>query len=178
MSGLLLALLAAMIVPGEAWAHVGAPYPVLLEEPIGPYIASALADPDVGKGTFFIQTALSDGSSVPAPTVVTLWVKPEDGHSAERGYQAEREQTRYGQRFVAEIPFDAEGPWNVRLEISGPAGSGETRFPVRVTPSGIGWLASLACLLPFVVLGGLWLRGTRRQKRTVQRNASAEALDP
>jgi hypothetical protein len=35
---------------------------------------------------------------------------------------------------------------------------------VQVTPAGTGWLATLACLVPFVILGGLWLRGTLRQR--------------
>jgi hypothetical protein len=48
--------------------------------------------------------------------------------------------------------------------IEGSAGNGEISFPVRATPSGIGWLATLACLLPFVILGALWLRGTLRQR--------------
>lgn len=150
--------------PTPASAHVGAPYPVLLEEPVGPYVASALADPDVGKGTFYVLVTLPEGHLPPTDTVVTVWVRPEDGHLPEAGYPADRQQTRYGERFVAEVPFDAEGPWQVRLVIEGSAGNGEISFPVRATPSGIGWLATLACLLPFVILGALWLRGTLRQR--------------
>ena len=161
LAGLVLAWLAW---PAAAEAHVGAPYPVLLEEAVGPYTVSALADPDVGKGTFYVLLTLADGEPPPEDTSVMLWVEPEDGHLAEAGYQAERQQTRYGERFVAEVPFDAEGPWQVRLALEGSAGTGETTFPVRVTPSGVGWLATLACLLPFVGLGALWLRGTLRQR--------------
>jgi hypothetical protein len=154
----------ALAWPLPAAAHVGAPYPVLLEEPVGPYTTSALADPDVGQGTFYIMVTLDAGQPVPADTGVTVWVKPEDGHLADAGYLAERQQTRYGERFVAEVPFDVRGPWQVRLVIEGSAGRGETHFPVRVTPSGTGWLATLACLVPFVILGGLWLRGALRQR--------------
>lgn len=158
----------ALAWPPQAMAHVGAPYPVLLERAAGPYLASVLADPDVGTGTFYILVTLADGTPSPADTVVTIWVEPEDGHLAEAGYQAERQQTRYGERFVAKVPFDAEGPWQARLVIESAAGHGETLFPVRVTPSGLGWLASLACLVPFVILGGLWLRGTLRQRSRQQ----------
>jgi hypothetical protein len=35
---------------------------------------------------------------------------------------------------------------------------------VRVTPPGTGWLATLACLVPFLLLGAFWLRGIRRQR--------------
>ena len=158
-----LAIWLILACPLRARAHVGAPYPVLLEEPVGPYMASALADPDVGTGTFYILITLDSGQQVPADTVVTVWAKPEDVHLAEAGYGAERQQTRYGERFVAKVPFDSEGPWQVRLVIEGSAGQGETLFPVRVTPSGTGWLATLACLVPFAILGGLWLKGARRQ---------------
>jgi hypothetical protein len=152
--------------PSRVQAHVGAPYPVLLEEAAGPYLVSALADPDVGTGTFYVLVTLASGEPSPTGTTVTASVEPDDGHQAQTDHQAVREDTRYGERFVAKVPFDAEGPWQVRLAIQGPAGDGEVAFPVRVTPSGIGWLATVACLLPFVVLGGLWLRGSLRQRST------------
>jgi hypothetical protein len=159
-----LAVCLALAWPLPVMAHVGAPYPVLLEEPVGPYTASAVADPDVGTGTFYIMATLEAGQAVPADTSVTVWVRPEDGHLAEAWVEAERQETRYGERFVAKVPFDTRGPWQVRLTIEGSSGQGETSFPVQVTPSGTGWLATLACLVPFVILGGLWLRGTLRQR--------------
>jgi hypothetical protein len=155
----------SLLAPTVARAHVGAPYPVLLEEPAGPYLVSALADPDVGTGTFYIMITLADGTPAPADTAVTLQVEPEDGHRPASTHQAERQETRYGERYVAKVPFDAEGPWSVRLLVEGAAGSGQVSFPVRVTPSGTGWLATLACLVPFLLLGALWLRGARRQRR-------------
>jgi hypothetical protein len=158
--------------PSAALAHSGAPIPALMEEQVGPYIASALGDPDVGRGTFYVLVALASGDPLPDDTVVTIWVTPEDGHLAESAYQAEWEKTRYGERFVARVPFDTEGPWGVRLTIEGSAGSGETAFRVLVTPPGTSWLATLACLVPFVVLGILWLRATRRQR------AGKETLPP
>jgi hypothetical protein len=161
---LIFALLALLAWPSAARAHVGAPYPVLLEEPVGPYLASALADPDACTGTFYVLVSLPGGEPAPPDTTVTVWVQPEDGHQAEAAHAAQREDTRYGERFVAKVPFDAEGPWRVRLVIESAVGAGEIAFPVKVTPSGVGGLATVACLLPFVVLAVLWLRGTRRQR--------------
>ena len=85
---------------------------------------------------------------------------------AETGTLAERQQTRYGERFVARPQFDAKGPWQIRLTVEGPAGTGEITFQVLVTPSGTGWLTTLICLVPFVILGLLWLWGVRRQRST------------
>jgi hypothetical protein len=147
-----------------AWAHAGAPYPVLLEEPVGPYVVSALADPDVGGGEFFVLVEVLGGEVLPEATMVVLWVEPEDRHAGEQAYPAQRQETRYGERFVAEVPFDREGLWKASLVIEGPPGSGEISFPVEVTPPGVGWIATVACLVPFVILGLLWLRGTRRQR--------------
>jgi hypothetical protein len=163
--GLVLLALGCLLLawPPTAMAHSGAPYPVLLEEPVGPYVVSALADPDVGTGTLYVQVALPDESPAPAGTEVTLWTRPEDGHTAETAHQARRQETRYGERFVAEVPFDAKGVWHVRLAIAGSAGQGEHTFPLEVTPKGFSWLVTLACLLPFVALGALWLRASRRQ---------------
>jgi hypothetical protein len=162
-------LASGLLVPCVVQAHVGAPYPVLMEEPVGPYLVSALADPDVGGGTFYILITLN-GAPPPEGTTAEVWAEPEDGHRSAAVYPAERQQTRYGERFVAEVPFDAEGPWRIRLVVEGPAGDegqalmGEVPFSVRVTPPGTGWLATLACLVPFLLLGGLWLRGIRRQR--------------
>jgi hypothetical protein len=156
-------LLLTALLPTVASAHVGAPYPVLLEEPIGPYTLSALADPDVGGGTFYVLVE-HQGASTPAGTTVTLWAEPADGHLDAAAYAAAREETRYGERFVAEVPFDAEGAWQMRLVVDGPAGTGEAAFPVEVTPPGTGWIATVACLLPFALLAALWLRGIMRRR--------------
>jgi hypothetical protein len=162
-------LLGLLLWPGEAWAHAGAPYPVLLEEPVGPYLVSALADPDVGGGTFYLQVALANGAELPAGTRVTLRTWPEDGHLSPAAYGAERRRTRYGERFVAEIPFDAEGLWQIELTVEGPAGEGMVPFGVEVTPPGT-WLTTLACLLPFAAAALIWLRAALRRRPPAQRD--------
>ena len=150
--------------PVVVWAHAGAPYPVLLEEPAGPYLVSALADPDVGGGTFYVLVAMSGSEVLPRDTTVSVTVAPQDGHAGDMVYAARLDQTRYGERYVAEVPFDREGLWTATLSVEGPAGHGQVSFPVEVTPPGVGWIATVACLLPFAILAVLWLRGMRRQR--------------
>jgi hypothetical protein len=162
--GLLLVWL--LVPPRVTYAHVGAPYPVLLEQPVGPYVVSALADPDVGVGTFIVQVTLADGTPAPADTTVGLWVRPEDGHADETGHQAGWQMTRDGERFIAKVPFDARGMWRVRLTVEGAEGGGEVTFLVEVTPPYPGTLTTIVCLLPFVVLGGLWAAGALRSRRS------------
>ena len=155
-------------------AHVGKPYPVLLEQPVGPYVVSALADPDVGIGTFIVQVDLVEGTGLPADTQVMLWVRPQDGHAVEARHEALRQMTRDGERFIAKTPFDARGMWDVRLELEGSAGYGEITFPVNVTPPYPGAVTTIVCLLPFVALGGLWMMGTLRSRRSSPAPSSQE----
>ncbi|MCP4537908.1 MAG: hypothetical protein GY832_12255 [Chloroflexi bacterium] len=162
--GLLLVCL--LVPPRSTYAHVGAPYPVLLEQPVGPYVLFVLADPDVGVGTFIVQTTLANGTPTPADTVVMLWVRPEDNHADETGHQAGWQMTRDGERFIAKVPFDAKGMWQVRLTVEGVDGSGEITFSVEVTPPYPGALTTIICLLPFMVLGGLWAAGALRSRQS------------
>jgi hypothetical protein len=176
----LLAIPALLVGAWLSLGHVGAPYLVLLEEAAGPYLVSALADPDVGVGTFIVQLTLSDGQPAPAGVAITLRVRPHDGHLGESAaYLAERTQTARGERFVAKVPFDAKGWWTVWLTVSGPAGEEVVEFSVRVTPAGPDILTSLACLVPFSAAAVLWFMGARRRRgspadenQTISKNAS------
>ncbi len=163
---LLMSLLAWLAWTPVAQAHTGPPYPVLVEQATGPYVVSALADPDVGTGTFIFQILLADGALTPEDTLVSVWVRPESGHSPEAGYQAGREMTKDGERFIAKTRFDTQEMWYVRLLVEGSAGQGETTFDVKVTPPGPGWLWTALCLLPFVGIGALWVWGTLRSRRS------------
>jgi hypothetical protein len=91
-----------------------------------------------------------------------LWVRPEDGHADEAGHQAWWQMTRDGERFIGKVPFDARGMWQVRLTVEGDDGHGEVTFSVEVTPPYPGALTTIVCLLPFVILGGLWAAGALR----------------
>jgi hypothetical protein len=157
-------LVAVLAWPHVAFAHVGAPYPVLLDHPVGPYVVSVLTDPDVGIGTFILQGTAGEEGVIPDDTTVTFWVWPEDGHTGEAGTEAGVEERRGEQRFVARVPFDAEGPWGVRLVLEGTAGEGEVTFSVQVTPPYPGFVTTLACLVPFMALGGLWMWGALRSR--------------
>lgn len=168
-------LLAWLAEPPLAYAHLGPPYPVLVEEPVGPYVVSALVDPDVGVGTFLAEIKLADGSAVPGDTLVGVWVEPQSGHTAEIGYRAERKMTKSGERFEARVRFDTEEVWHVRLVVEGAAGQGETRFDVKVTPPTPGWLWTLVCLLPFIGLGILWLIATLRQSKRAAARGQGKA---
>lgn len=162
---LLGALLALGFAPSPARAHGGPPFLVVPGERLGPYDVTAWADPDIGNGTFIIQ--MTTGGAPPPPrTTVSVAAAPRDRRRAELLAIAERQQQLFGgEQFLAQLPFDAGGAWDVTLRLDGPAGVGEARFSVQVTPPGIDWWATLLCLAPFAALGGLWIWGLRRMQR-------------
>lgn len=149
--------LLALVLAGPAAAHPGAPYLIAVEEAVGPYQVTAWADPDTGEGTFLVDL---HGAASPRPIVR---VRPLDGHRGAAEYPAAPEQGREGLRYVARVPFDAVGPWEVLLRIEGPAGRGELARRVEVTPPGMEWWQTALLAVPFLALAGLWLLGLRRQ---------------
>lgn len=145
-----------------ALAHQGAPYQVLAKTAAGPYIASVWADPDVGAGTVYVmvQPSAADAaadSTEPAESAleVTVAARPADGHLPETIYPARLEPVggAGAQRYVATVPFDAEGSWDLRIMLQGAAGAGELQTAVDVTPVDGPQLWEVGIyLLPFALL--------------------------
>lgn len=156
-ASLALLVLALLVGPLPAWAHPGAPYLIAVEEQAGPYKLTAWADPDTGEGTFLLDLYGAQG----VKPVIRVW--PVDGHRGAAEYQAWPENQPEGLRYVAKVPFDAVGPWDVTLRVEGPLGPGKLDRRVDVTPPGLEWWQTALLLLPFLALGGFWLAGLRKQ---------------
>lgn len=153
------------VCAARAAAHDGPPYAILVDKGLGPSVASVWADPDVGTGTFFIILEPAPGAALPADIKVEIAVRPLDGHAAEAVHAAEREAVTGRVQFKAEIPFDAEGPWHVRVLLQSSSGGGEVATDVEVTPPGLGRWDLLIYLFPFLLVGALWLRAVTRRGR-------------
>lgn len=146
-------LLLLLALPARA--HVGAPYIVLLDEPVASQKVSLWTDPDVGRGSFYL---VADQG---APPTARLWVRPLDGHQPETGpFATQAQEWARKPSQAAFIPFDKEGEWEVRLE----TGDRVMKVTVQVTPPGPGWLAWLLGLGPCLLLAGLWWWGARRAR--------------
>lgn len=149
-------LLLLMLLALPARAHVGAPYVVLLDEPVGGQKLTVWSDPDVGTGSFYLVADQDD------PPAGKLWVTPRDGHAGESGpFPTAAQVWARKNAQAAFIPFDREGDWDVRMEVGGAI----LRFTVVVTPPGPGWLAWALGLGPCLLLAGLWWWGARRAQR-------------
>lgn len=148
-----------------ARAHEGPPYPILVDKTLGPSNASVWADLDVGTGTFFVILEPAQGDALPEELKIEIAVRPTDGRLAEAVHAAVREDVRGRVQYKAEIPFDAAGPWRVRVRLHSSRGGGEAVTDVEVTPPGLGRWDLLIYLFPFLLIGALWLRAVTRRAR-------------
>ncbi len=148
-----------------AQAHQGPPFPILVDQKAGPYVASIWTDPDVGKGTFFVVLEPPEGRSLPAKTRVRIGLQPVSKRLAEAVYEAEPQKVQHGARYFVEAPLDKAEMWRVRVLLESPEGGGELAGQVEATPDGtLGPWASLIYLVPFVGLGFLWLKAAMRRR--------------
>jgi len=146
-------------------AHEGPPYPILVDKRLGPCVVSVWADPDVGTGTFFFILEPPQGGRLPDDVRVEVGVRPLSGRLPEAVYAAAREDQGGRVQFKAEVPFDAQELWRVRVSLQSAQGGGEAATDVEVTPPGYGRWDLLIYLLPFAAVGFLWLRALVRRRR-------------
>ena len=161
----LLALLGGMLSTRPAQAHEGPPFPILVDRPVGPYVASVWTDPDIGKGTFFVVLEPPEGRSLPERTRVRIAVQPVTRRLSEAVYEAELQRGRQKGHYFTEVSFDRGEMWKVRVLLDGPQGGGELATEVEATPAGtIGPIALLIYPLPFLAVGFLWLKAALRRR--------------
>jgi hypothetical protein len=156
-------------LPAPAAAHEGPPFPILVDRRAGPYVASVWTDPDIGTGIFFVVLEAPEGRSLPEWTKVRIGVQPVSGRLAEAVHEAAAQPVRHGARYYAEIPLDQGGMWRVRVRLDGAEGGGELAAEVEATPDGtIGPIALAVYLLPFLAVGGLWLKAVLRRREAAR----------
>jgi hypothetical protein len=162
LKGVLLGLGLVLLCSVEVSAHEGPPYPLIVDQTAGPYVVSVWGDPDVGIGTFFVILEPPEGSALPDDIRVELGVQPTNERLAEAHYSAARDGARDRVQYKAEVPFDREELWRVRLILQSSHGSAELGIDVEVTPPGYGRWDLLLYLFPFLAIGLLWLRAVLR----------------
>jgi hypothetical protein len=171
----LLALCTAL----PARAHLGPPYPIMQDRKVGPFTVSVWANPDTGLGSFFVVIDPPKGGTVPSDMKVQVAAQPVSGRLPEKAYGAWREKLRDRVEFKADVPFDKEEEWRVRILLTSVAGSGEADTNVQVTPPGLGRWDLLLFALPFIGVGVLWFKAMKtklRQRKAVRRKAPKAAV--
>jgi hypothetical protein len=80
-----------LLAPTAAMAHDGPPFPIVVDQKVGPCVISVWTDPDVGTGTFFVIVEAPPGGEVPADLKVQVSVQPVSSRLPEVTYPAVRE---------------------------------------------------------------------------------------
>lgn len=154
-------------------AHEGPPFPLVVDQKVDPYVVSIWSDPDVGEALFFVIVSAPQAAQFPADLRVQIGVQPVSGRLPEAVYSAERETVQGHVQYRAQVHFDAQELWRVRVRLESAAGSAETFATVEATPPGYGRWDLLVYLLPFVAVGILW--GVAMVRKLKRRTAVTDA---
>src|SRR5215831_6361820 len=143
--------------------HHAPPARIITDEQVGPWIISVWAQQHMDTGRFFVQVRPSSGrtagttaSTVPDDLKVEIGVQPANQSSPETFYPASRDFQ--DEQYIAEAPFDAEKPWQITVRLQSSRGVNETTTYINASPPLPGQLQFLLYSLPFLSVGGLWLR--------------------
>jgi len=144
-------------------AHEGPPFPLFVDQKVDRYAVSVWTDPDVGTALFFV--IVKAPSPVPADLRVQVGVQPVSNRVPEVFYPAARENVQGQIQYRADVHFDAQELWRVRVKLESAEGNAETLATVEATPPGYGRWDLLLYLLPFLAVGLLWAVALIRKMR-------------
>jgi hypothetical protein len=150
-------------------AHEGPPFPLFVDQKTGRYVVSVWTDPDVGTALFFVIVNAEKPAELPADLRVQLAVQPVSGRLPEAFYSTVRENLQGQTQYRADVHFDAQELWRVRVRLESAAGNAETVATVEATPPGYGRWDLLLYLVPFLAVGLLWAMALLRKMKTVNR---------
>jgi hypothetical protein len=165
-----LALASSMPGPvGLVHAHAGPPFPIASDRVVGPYRISVWTDPDAtddgtAAGQFWIYVDAVHQQRLPPDTLVTVSIVPRTGGGPPASAVASPEDGNVTRQF-ATLLMDHEGLYDVRTSVRGPLGTAtlaaevEATYDLRPPP-----LAVALYLVPFVLVGGLWLKMLLRRR--------------
>lgn len=148
----------------RALAHDGPPFPIVVDQQVGPCVISVWTDPDIGEGSFFVIT-----QAPPNDLTVQVAVQPTSGRLPEATYTAVREDLKGQVQYKTMVHFDVQENWRVRISLQSAQGSGETIAFVEPTPEGLGRWDLLIYLLPFLAIGFIWLRAFLSKRNRPQK---------
>jgi hypothetical protein len=135
-----------------------------MEQHAGPFVISVWTDPDVGVGKFFVILEGISQTTLPDENTVEVCVQPVSGRLPEACYPASRQNLRDRVQYYAEVDFDQQEMWRVRVRVQGSQGSGEVAAEVEATPPGFGPWDLLIYGFPFLLFGTLWVYAALRRR--------------
>jgi hypothetical protein len=158
-------------------AHDGPPYPIVSDERVGAYEISIWTDPDVTDdgtpgGQFWVIVRTAARGDVPPATRARVEARPVGAEGAvvrAEAVPSHRDPSRY----FAAVPFGHEGRFRVSAVIDGPLGNAhaaaevDATYDLRPAPG-----LFLVYLMPFVLVGLLWLKALRSRRPRAARGAT------
>jgi hypothetical protein len=154
----------ALTLSPRAAAHNGPPFPIIVDQRVGPCVISLWTHPDIGIGTFFVLVDAPPGGTLPKDLKFQIAVQPVSGRLPEAMYPMWRENLRGQVEYKAEVQFDQQEFWRVRLVLQSADGGGEALSKVEATPPGLGRWDLLLYLLPFLGVGFLWFSAVAKKR--------------
>ena len=136
--------------------HNGPPARIITDEQVGPWTLSVWIQQHMDTGTFFVRVHSAPGTTVPDDLKVEIGVQPTGRNSPVTFYPASSESPD-GQ-YTAELPFDTEQSWQVKVRLQSSRGVNEITTYIGPSAPGSGQWQLLLYSLPFLSVGGLWLR--------------------
>jgi hypothetical protein len=143
--------------------HHAPPARIITDEQMGPWTISLWAQQHMDTGRFFVKVRPSSGRTVgtTVPTLpddlkVEIGVQLANQNSPETFYPANRESP--DAQYEAEAPFNSEKSWQIRVRLQSSRGVNETTTYINASPPLSGQWQFLLYSLPFLSVGGLWLR--------------------
>ena len=145
--------------------HHAPPARIITDEQVGPWTISLWAQQHMDAEKFFVQVRPSSRATVPTvpdDLKVEIGVQPVSQNSPETFYAASREFP--DEQYAAEAPFDAGKSWQIRVRLQTSHGVNETTTYIGASPPGSGQWQLLFYSLPFLSVGGIWLRVYRLRR--------------
>jgi hypothetical protein len=154
-------------VSALAHDHHAPPARIITDEQVGPWTISVWAQQQMDTGRFFVKVrpsseskaGITGGTTVPTISddlKVEIGVQPANQNSPEIFYSADRESP--DAQYEAEAPFDSEKAWQIRVRLQSSRGVNETTTYLNASPPLPGQWQFFLYSLPFLSVGGLWLR--------------------
>jgi len=157
-----------------ARAHNGPPSPIITDRQIGTFKIAVWTHPDIGIGTFFVLVDPAPGTTVPNDLKIDLGIQPISNRLAEVVYPMTRDTGRGEVQYNAQVEFDKQDFFRVRVRVQSSAGSGEAISQVEATPQGFGRWDLLFYLSPFLVIAVLFYHGVRKKRRKLTQQMQEE----
>jgi hypothetical protein len=146
-------------------AHNGPPFPIIVDQRVGPCVVSLWTHPDIGiSSPFFVLVDAPPGGTIPSDLKFQIGIQPVNGRLPEVMYNMSPEKLRGQVEYKTEVLFDRQEFWRVRLIVQSVSGGGEALAQVEATPPGYGQWDLLLYLLPFLGVGFLWFSAAEKKR--------------